>query len=207
MDYNTSSSLKAICEDSYSDTLTVYFDDGCLIMARGSSILNKWCGFQKLFFVAGGYEIVDTIIKPGQTLELFNNDGDIDSSHTLPMGDITGRTATELIDKPYAKSIFMFIEYPIADIAGNKINDKLNTSELTISNIYLDAVDTDPDAVFASDEFVLPMYTFYSLTTNQTCTDVTKMTNACKLKNTTAENIKLSALILYSGGEYGCEDC
>lgn len=271
--------LKAICEDVFGDELIMYYEDGCLIIAKGNEVLAKWCDIKNLFSTLDGHETVNTALKPGHSLWLYNNDGDNCVDENWTGGDVTGRTSEELLDKIYAKSIFLYITYPVADAAGTKIDDSINTVELTVSNFYLDINTTNPNTnpnktiptdynvnipdadilirgadilipdannignipntnanntnisysngsniiefnddntvdaiipnstepveepVYMSDEIVLPLYTFYALMTNPGNSDVTKMTNYCIVKNTTPNNINVSALILYSGSE------
>lgn len=201
-------SLKTICEDSFGDILTMSYLDGCLVLMRGNDVLAKWCDIKNLFSVADGYEIINSVLKPNQTMIVFDNDGIADCSDTNITGDIVGKKPDELLDKSYAKSFFMFVKYPLKSSSGQTIDDNLNSIELTTSNLYLYPDVNDPDAVYQSDELTLPVYTFYAHMTNPTSNNVSKMINYIKVTNTTTENVEIHGLVLfYSSLSIGCSTC
>jgi len=200
--------LNALCEDYFGDILTMEYVDGCLVMMRSNDILAKWCDTKNLYSIADGYEIINSVLKPNQTMIVFDNDGIADYSDTNVVGDITGKKPSELLDKSYAKSLFMFVKYPLKSSAGQTIDDSLNTIKLTISNLYLYPDENDPDAVYNSDELNLPLYTFYSHMTNPTSNDLTNMLNYVKVTNTTTENVEIHGLVLFfSSLSVGCTNC
>jgi len=201
-------SLQAVCDDYFGDLLTMTYMDGCLVLMRGNDILAKWCEIKSLFSVSEGYEIINTVLKPNQTMLIYDNDGIADCSDTSVDGDIVGKMPSELLDKTYAKALFMYVKYPLKSTAGQERPDDLNSVELTTSNFYIYPDINDPEAVYRSDEIKLPVYTFYSHMSNPTSKDVTKMTNYTKVTNTTTENVEIHGLVLFfSSLGVGCPTC
>lgn len=202
------SSLQTFCDDYFGDILTMSYLDGCLVLMRGNDVLAKWCEIKNLYSIADGYEIINSVLKPGQTMIVFDNDGVSDCSDTSVLGDIVGKKPDELLDKTYAKSFFMYVKYPHKSVSGQTVDDALNTVRLTTSNIYLHPDVNDPDAVYQSDELELPVYTFYAHMTNPTSSDVTDMMNYIKVTNTTTENVEIHGLVLFfSSLSVGCSSC
>jgi len=201
-------SLNTLCQDYFGDILTMSYVDGCLAMMRSNDILAKWCDTKNLYSIADGYEVINSVLKPNQTMIVFDNDGISDCSDTGVIGDIIGKKPTELLDKSYAKSLFMFVKYPLKSSAGQVIDDSLNTIKITTSNIYLYPDVNDPDAVYKSDELDMPLYTFYSHMTNPTSNNVANMLNYIKVTNTTTENVEIHGLVLFfSSLSIGCSTC
>lgn len=202
--------IGTICNDEFGNELIMVVEDGCLVFKRNNDIIAKWCGYNDLFYVLQGYEIINTILKPQQVLEVYNNDGIIECEdtdpNTLAKGDVTGRKPDELLDKLYAKGVAFTVHYPVINSGGAEVNDADNNCELTVSNFKIDII--NPEAVYESDEIILPLYTYYSLLNNPTCQDITKMTNYLRIKNLTANDIIISGVVLFAGsGGEGCQAC
>ena len=206
--------LATICDDTFGDVLYMVFEDDCLVFKKGNDTLAKWCEFKNLFYVLDGYDLINSILKPQQILEVYNNDGALECPDTDPttglMGDITGRTPDELKDKLYAKGVFLMIKYPTVNAGGGAVDDADNNCEMRLSNFTLDTIDTIPEPTYQSQEIVLPIYTFYSLLNNPSCKDITKMTNYLRIQNTTSNNVTVTGVVLYvdSGNkDYFSDSC
>lgn len=172
-----------VCNDKFNSDIILTYNEGCLILKQGNDILMNWCYCQDLIYLLDGYEILDTKLLPGQTLELFNNDNG---------GDIVGKTHDELLDKLYVKGGFVWIGYPKVDAVENAIDESDKNVKLLISNIY------DDNGVYNSSELSLSLYTFFSQLTNPENGDILNVPNYWKVTNTTTYDIQVKGLILLS---------
>jgi len=172
-----------VCNNKFDNLIVLSYKDGCIFINQGKTELAKWCYCSDLFYVTDGFDIIDSLVKPNQTLEIFNNDDG---------GDIVGKDNSQLLDKVYAKGGFIFIDYPKVDAVENAIDEKDKNVELTISNIY------NNGGVYGSNEIVLPLYTFFSHLTNPENKTILNIPNYWKVKNTSNFDIQVKSLILYS---------